>query len=304
METYNFIADDDTRLDKFLSDRLDLSRSHIQKLIDGQNITVDKKYVKSNYKLKIGQKIFVNVPTPKSIDIVPQNIPLDIVYEDSHLLVVNKPQNMVVHPAAGNYEGTLVNALLYHCKGSLSGINGVIRPGIVHRIDKDTSGLLLVAKDDETHIGLSEQIKEHTLTRKYIALVHGNLKNDEGVIDAPIGRHPNDRKKMCITEKNSKNAVTYYKVLKRFKEYTFIECRLKTGRTHQIRVHTASIGHPVLGDKTYGLKKEKYNLNGQLLHAKLLGFVHPITNEYMEFETDIPERFEKFLKNVDKYEIF
>lgn len=304
METYNFIADDDTRLDKFLSDRLDLSRSHIQKLIDGQNITVDEKYVKSNYKLKIGQKIFVNVPTPKSIDIVPQNIPLDIVYEDSHLLVVNKPQNMVVHPAAGNYEGTLVNALLYHCKGSLSGINGVIRPGIVHRIDKDTSGLLLVAKDDETHIGLSEQIKEHTLTRKYIALVHGNLKNDEGVIDAPIGRHPNDRKKMCITEKNSKNAVTYYKVLKRFKEYTFIECRLKTGRTHQIRVHTASIGHPVLGDKTYGLKKEKYNLNGQLLHAKLLGFVHPITNEYMEFETDIPERFEKFLKNVDKYEIF
>lgn len=296
METYTFIADENIRLDKFLSEKLDLSRSHIQKLIDNQNITVENNFIKSNFKLKIGQEIFVNVPEPEVIDVIPQDIPLDIVYEDSHLLVVNKPQNMVVHPAAGNYDKTLVNALLYHCKGSLSGINGVIRPGIVHRIDKDTSGLLLVAKDDETHIGLSEQIKEHTLTRKYIAIVHGNLKNDEGVIDAPIGRHPNDRKKMCITEKNSKNAVTYYKVLERFTEYTFIECRLKTGRTHQIRVHTASIGHPVLGDKTYGIKKEKYNLNGQLLHAKLLGFVHPITNKYMEFETDIPERFEKFLK--------
>ena len=296
METYTFSADENIRLDKYLSDKLDLSRSHIQKLIDSQNVTVDQKTVKPNYKLKIGQDICVNVPKPENIDIVPQDIPLDIVYEDKHLLVVNKPQNMVVHPAAGNYEGTLVNALLYHCNGSLSGINGVIRPGIVHRIDKDTSGLLLVAKDDETHIGLSEQIKEHTLTRKYIALVHGNFKNDGGVVDAPIGRHPNDRKKMCITEKNSKNAVTYYKVLDRFTEYTFIECRLKTGRTHQIRVHMASIGHPVLGDKTYGVKKEKYNLNGQLLHAKLLGFIHPVTKQYMEFETDIPERFEKFLK--------
>ena len=296
METYTLSADENIRLDKYLSDKLDLSRSHIQKLIDSQNVTVDQKTVKPNYKLKIGQDICVNVPKPENIDIVPQDIPLDIVYEDNHLLVVNKPQNMVVHPAAGNYEGTLVNALLYHCNGSLSGINGVIRPGIVHRIDKDTSGLLLVAKDDETHIGLSEQIKEHTLTRKYIALVHGNFKNDGGVVDAPIGRHPNDRKKMCITEKNSKNAVTYYKVLDRFTEYTFIECRLKTGRTHQIRVHMASIGHPVLGDKTYGVKKEKYNLNGQLLHAKLLGFIHPVTKQYMEFETDIPERFEKFLK--------
>ena len=203
---------------------------------------------------------------------------------------------MVVHPAAGNYEGTLVNALMYHCGSSLSGINGVIRPGIVHRIDKDTSGLLLVAKDDFTHNGLAEQIKAHTLTRKYIALVHGNFRRDEGTVDAPIGRHPTDRKKMCITNKNSRNAVTHYRVLERFGEYTFVECRLETGRTHQIRVHMASIGHPVLGDKTYGVKKEKYNLNGQLLHAKLLGFVHPATGEYLEFETPVPERFEKFLR--------
>ena len=297
MEKFNYIADESIRIDKFIASKLEgVTRSHIQKLIDDGCITVDGKSVKSNHKLKIGQSIDVALPEAKQLDVVAEDIALDIVYEDEHMLVVNKPQNMVVHPAAGNYEGTLVNALMHHCGDSLSGINGVIRPGIVHRIDKDTSGLLLVAKDDATHIGLSEQIKEHSLTRKYIAIVHGNFKNDEGTVDAPIGRHPTDRKRMCITEKNSKNAVTHYRGLQRFMEYTLVECKLETGRTHQIRVHMASLGHPVMGDKTYGVKKEKYNLSGQLLHAKIVGFIHPITKEYMEFETDIPERFMKFLK--------
>lgn len=295
----NFIADENIRIDKFLADRLDgVTRSRIQHLVEDGCVTVDGKTVKPNHKLKCGQNVRVEMPEAKEADIKPEDISLDIVYEDEHLLVVNKPQDMVVHPAAGNYEGTLVNALLHHCGDSLSGINGVIRPGIVHRIDKDTSGLLLVAKDDITHNGLAAQIKEHSLTRKYVALVHGNFRQDEGTVNAPIGRHPTDRKKMCITEKNSKNAVTHYKVLQRFMEYTLVECRLETGRTHQIRVHMASLGHPVMGDKTYGIKKEKYNLKGQLLHAKLLGFVHPVTGEYMEFETDIPERFEKFLKKT------
>lgn len=296
MKVNNFAAEENIRIDKFLADKLEgITRSRIQKLVQDGYVTVDGHTVKSNYKLKSGQNISVTVPDAKTADVKAEDISLDIVYEDDHLLVVNKPQNMVVHPAAGNYEGTLVNALLHHCGDSLSGINGVIRPGIVHRIDKDTSGLLLVAKDDITHNGLARQIKEHSLTRKYIAIVHGNFRQDEGTVDAPIGRHPTNRKKMCITEKNSRNAVTHYKVLKRFNEYTFVECRLETGRTHQIRVHMASIGHPVLGDKTYGVKKEKYNLSGQLLHAKLVGFVHPVTGEYMEFETDIPERFKKFL---------
>lgn len=296
MKVNNFAAEENIRIDKFLADKLEgITRSRIQKLVEDGYVTVDGHTVKSNYKLKSGQNVSVTVPDAKTADVKAEDISLDIVYEDDHLLVVNKPQNMVVHPAAGNYEGTLVNALLHHCGDSLSGINGVIRPGIVHRIDKDTSGLLLVAKDDITHNGLARQIKEHSLTRKYIAIVHGKFRQDEGTVDAPIGRHPTNRKKMCITEKNSRNAVTHYKVLKRFNEYTFVECRLETGRTHQIRVHMASIGHPVLGDKTYGVKKEKYNLNGQLLHAKLVGFVHPVTGEYMEFETDIPERFKKFL---------
>ncbi len=296
LKKINYIADENIRIDKFIASKLDgVTRSHIQKLIDEGNVTVDGKSVKSNHKLKMGQDIEVTLPEAKQLDVKAEKIDLDIVYEDEHMLVVNKPQNMVVHPAAGNFEGTLVNALMHHCGDSLSGINGVIRPGIVHRIDKDTSGLLLVAKDDVTHIGLSEQIKEHSLTRKYIAIVHGNFKNDEGTVDAPIGRHPTDRKKMCITEKNSKNAVTHYRVLQRFMEYTLVECKLETGRTHQIRVHMASLGHPVMGDKTYGVKKEKYNLSGQLLHAKIVGFIHPVTKEYMEFETEIPERFMKFL---------
>ena len=297
MKKINYVADENLRIDKFIAAHMDgVTRSHIQKLIDEGNVLVDGKVIKSNYKLKVGQNIEFTIPEAKQLDVKAEEIELDIVYEDEHMLVVNKPQNMVVHPAAGNYEGTLVNALIHHCGDSLSGINGVIRPGIVHRIDKDTSGLLLVAKDDETHIGLSEQIKEHSLTRKYIAIVHGNFKNDEGTVDAPIGRHPTDRKRMCITEKNSKNAVTHYRVLQRFMEYTLVECKLETGRTHQIRVHMASLGHPVMGDKTYGGKKEKYNLSGQLLHAKIVGFVHPITKEYLEFETEIPERFKKFLK--------
>lgn len=301
MEKFSYTANENIRVDKFVAANLEgVTRSHIQKLIDEGNVLVDGKGVKSNYKLKWGQSVEVCIPEAKPLDVKAEDIELDIVYEDRHMLVVNKPQNMVVHPAAGNYEGTLVNALMHHCGDSLSGINGVIRPGIVHRIDKDTSGLLLVAKDDVTHIGLAEQIKEHSLTRKYIAIVHGNFKNDEGTVDAPIGRHPTDRKRMCITEKNSKDAVTHYRVLQRFTEYTLVECKLETGRTHQIRVHMASLGHPVLGDKTYGVKKEKYNLSGQLLHAKIVGFIHPVTKEYMEFETDIPERFENFLNKTPR----
>lgn len=296
MQKHSITAAQAERIDKVIIGELpELSRSYAQKLIADGHVTVNEKTVKANYKTKAGDSIELSVPDPVALDILPEDIPLDIVYEDSHLLVVNKPQGMVVHPAAGNYSGTLVNALVQHCGDSLSEINGVIRPGIVHRIDKDTSGLLLVAKDNQTHIGLSQQIKAHSLTRKYIALAHGTIRQDEGTIDKPIGRHQTDRKKMCVTDKNARHAVTHYKVLGRYNGYTFVECKLETGRTHQIRVHLASIGHPVLGDKTYGIKKEKYNLTGQLLHAKLLGFIHPVTGEYMEFETAIPERFQKFL---------
>ncbi len=288
------------RVDKFISESVEgLTRSHVQKLIEEGNVTVDGKGVKANARLKDGQAVEIIIPAPAKLETEPEDIPLDIVYEDSYMLVVNKPQGMVVHPAAGNYSGTLVNALLAHCGDSLSEINGVIRPGIVHRIDKDTSGLLLVAKNNEAHISLAEQIKEHSLTRKYIALVHGNIKTDEGVIDAPIGRHPTDRKKMCITDKNSRNAVTHYKVLGRYNGYSFIECRLETGRTHQIRVHMASKGHPVIGDPVYGPKKSKYSEKGQLLHAKTVGFIHPMTKEYMEFSTEIPDRFLKYVRKED-----
>ena len=227
-----------------------------------------------------------------------ENIPLDIVYEDNDLLVVNKPKGMVVHPAAGNYDGTLVNALLYHCGDSLSGINGVLRPGIVHRIDKDTSGLLIVAKNDESHKFLSGQIKEHSFTREYEAVVWGSVREDEGTVNAPIGRNPNDRKKMCITQKNSKEAVTHYSVIARYKGYTHIRCVLETGRTHQIRVHMASLGHPVAGDLVYGVKNEKVAFEGQCLHAKKIGFVHPATGEYMEFDSELPEYFKNFLTKL------
>ena len=287
------------RVDKFIADSdLGLSRSAAVGLIEKELVTVNGSVVNKKYKLSGGDAIEVNVPDPVAYEAKAENIPLDIVYEDEYLLVVNKPKGMVVHPAAGNYDGTLVNALLYHCGDSLSGINGVMRPGIVHRIDKDTSGLLIVAKNDFAHSSLAEQIKEHSFTREYEAVVFGNLKDDSGTVDAPIGRNPNDRKKMCITQKNSKNAVTHYTVIDRYKGYTHINCKLETGRTHQIRVHMAYLGHPVAGDKVYGVKSEKVSFEGQCLHAKKIGFIHPKTSEYMEFDSDLPEYFEKFLNKL------
>lgn len=293
-----------TRLDVFLTEYFkDLTRSRIQKLIADGEVTVNQSATKANTKLKIGDVVEVNIPEPKETQLQAEEIPLDIVYEDKHMLVVNKPQGMVVHPAAGNYCGTLVNALMAHCGDNLSGINGEIRPGILHRIDKDTSGLLLVAKDDKAHLGLSEQIKAHSLTREYICLVHGRIKEDSGTIDAPIGRDPKDRKKMTITHKNSKNAVTHFFVLERFEKYTLVKCRLETGRTHQIRVHMSKNGHPIVGDPVYGRKKEEFKLKGQLLHAWKVGFIHPITGEYMEFEREVPEYFECVLESLRRRSI-
>ncbi|MDO5448264.1 MAG: RluA family pseudouridine synthase [Clostridia bacterium] len=276
----------------------DMTRSAAQKLITNGDVVVNDEVVSKNYKVRSGDIVKVTIPDPVLLDVKPENIPLDIVYEDDDLLVVNKPKGMVVHPAPGNADGTLVNALMYHCSGSLSGINGVIRPGIVHRIDKDTSGLLIVAKNDAAHLGLAEQIKEHSFTRCYRAVVHGNIKDDEGTIDAPIGRNPKDRKKMAVTTSNSRNAVTHFKVLERFGNFTYVECRLKTGRTHQIRVHMAYKGHPVAGDLVYGPKNTPTEMNGQCLHAGLIGFIHPRTGEYLEFEAPLPDYFEKFLKKL------
>lgn len=288
------------RIDKFLADKLtDFTRSRIKNLTLGGNVSVNGISVtKANYKLKPGDEICINLPEAEETEIIAENIPLDIVYEDDDMLVVNKMQGMVVHPAAGNYSGTLVNALLWHCGSSLSGINGEKRPGILHRIDKDTSGLLLVAKNDKAHNFLSEQIKAHSLTRAYKALVHGNIKSDTGRIDAPIGRHPSDRKKMTVTYNNSRDAVTNYNVLERFGKYTFAECILETGRTHQIRVHMSKNGHPIVGDKTYGVKKEEFNLKGQLLHAYKVGFIHPSSREYMEFTSELPDYYIKVLKTL------
>lgn len=288
-----------TRVDKLLADSMDgFTRSGIQHLLSEGNVTCGAKPITKNYKCREGDEIKVFVPDAKPLDVEAQDIPLDIVYEDEYLLVVNKPKGMVVHPANGNYDGTLVNALMHHCGDSLSGINGVIRPGIVHRIDKDTSGLLIVAKTDAAHIGLAEQIKEHSFTRAYEAVVYGNIKDDEGTICQPIGRNPKDRKKMAVVYTNSKLATTHYKVLQRFGNFTHIRCVLETGRTHQIRVHMAFIGHPIAGDSVYGPKKVITELNGQCLHAKQIGFVHPITKEYMEFESDLPEYFTKFLTKL------
>ena len=291
------------RLDKYLSDKLeDMTRSYLKKLIsDDKAVLVNGNPAKPNYKLKPGDIIELAVPEPIELEIKAENIPLDIVYEDNDMLVVNKPQGMVVHPAAGNYTGTLVNALLYHCGDSLSGINGEKRPGIVHRIDKDTSGLLLVAKNNNAHQKLSSQIKEHSLTRAYKALVHGNIKQDSGRIDAPIGRHPSDRKKMTITDKNSREAVTNFRVLERYGRYTFVECILETGRTHQIRVHMSKNGHPIVGDKTYGVKKEEFNLAGQLLHAYKVGFIHPVSGEYMEFVSELPDYYMNVLDRLRNF---
>ncbi len=292
------------RIDKYLSqdENLCMTRNSIQKLIDSSNIIVNNKIVDKKYKVKINDKIIVNIPDAVSPDITAENIPLDIVYEDNDLLVVNKPKGMVVHPAPGNYSGTLVNALMYHCGNSLSGINGVIRQGIVHRIDKNTSGLLIVAKNDISHKHLANQIKEHSFKRKYQAVVYGNLKDDEGTIDAPIGRHPVDRKKMAITYKNSKPAITHYKVLERYDGFTHIELILETGRTHQIRVHMSSIGHSVAGDDVYGVKKVITSLQGQCLHAYYIGFVHPVTNKWLEFSAPLPEYFTDFLSKLRKQE--
>ncbi len=292
------------RLDVFLANETqNLTRSRIQKLISDGHITVNQKPQKANFRLKAGDEVEVFVPEPKSAEIMAQEIPLDIVYEDKHMLVVNKPQGMVVHPAAGNFDKTLVNALMAHCGDNLSGINGELRPGILHRIDKDTSGLLLVAKDDRAHLGLAAQIKEHSLTREYLCLVHGKIKADSGCIDAPIGRDEKDRKKMTITQKNSRNAVTHFFVIERFDKYTFVRCRLETGRTHQIRVHMSKNSHPIVGDAVYGKKKEEFKLNGQLLHAHMVGFVHPITNEYMEFSREIPEYFKEVLETLRRRQL-
>ncbi len=287
------------RIDKFLDEMMpDFSRSYLQKLIKGGHVLVKGATVKPNYRLNGDEEIRVEIPEDVPLDILPENIPLDILYEDQDLLVVNKPKGMVVHPAAGHYEHTLVNALLYHCEGQLSGINGVLRPGIVHRIDRDTTGSLLVCKNDMAHRALAEQLKEHSINRRYRAIVWGNLKEDEGTVDAPIGRHPVDRKKMAINRQNGKEAVTHYRVLQRFSRFTYIECRLETGRTHQIRVHMASIGHPLLGDEVYSSAKSPYTLEGQCLHAMTLGFVHPRTGEYIECTAPLPEYFEHLLQTM------
>lgn len=287
------------RIDKFISDNAEmLTRSAVQGLIGKNAVTADGKAVSKNYKIRGTETIEVEIPDAEPMDAVPENIPLDIVYEDEDLLVVNKPKGMVVHPAHGNYHGTLVNALLYHCGNSLSGINGVIRPGIVHRIDKNTSGLLIVAKNDKAHLHLAEQIKAHSFTREYEAIVSGSLKQESGTVDAPIGRHKTDRKKMCVTAENSRNAVTHYSLIRQFGGYAHIKCRLETGRTHQIRVHMAYIGNAVLGDDVYG--KAYKGIEGQCLHARKIGFIHPTTEEYMEFSSDLPDYFTAILNKLEK----
>lgn len=285
-----------SRLDKWLADETELTRSALQKLITDGNITVNGKTVPKNYLLRENDCVDVEIPEPRELDVLPEDIPIDIVYQDDYLLVVNKPKGMVVHPAAGNYSGTLVNALMHHCKGNLSSINGVIRPGIVHRIDKNTSGLLIVAKTDVAHTHLAEQIKAHSFTREYEAILCGHLKEGEGTVDAPIGRHHTDRKKMCVTDRNSKNAVTHYSVIEKLDKHDYVRLRLETGRTHQIRVHMSYIGHSVLGDDVYG--KAVKDFEGQCLHARKIGFIHPITNQYMEFDSELPEYFTKQLKKL------
>ena len=285
------------RLDKYLMSQLDYSRSKIQKMIETENILVNAKATKNNYNLKNGDKIFINTDYREEVDIVPENIPLDIYYEDDDVLVVNKPSGMVVHPAPGNYSGTLVNALMYHCNNNLSSVNGKIRPGIVHRIDADTSGLLLVAKNDFAHNFIADKLSRKEIYRKYIALVQGVIEEDTATIDAPIGRDKNNRKKMCVTADNSKNAITHIRVLERYQTSTLIECVLETGRTHQIRVHLAYINHPVVNDPVYGYNKLDDKDFGQMLHAETIGFEHPRTHKYLEFTSPVPKRFQEILED-------
>ena len=304
METLNFNITEENnniRIDRYLAEQCpDLSRSYIQKLVKDGAVFVNNRQVKANYKVQPQDQVILTIPDMQVPDILPENIPLDILYEDQWLLVVNKPKDMVVHPSAGHMKGTLVNAVMAHCGEHLSGINGVLRPGIVHRIDKDTTGALLICKDDTVHRDLAEQLKVHSIKRRYRAIVQGNLKEDQGTVDAPVGRHPTDHKKMAVNYKNGKEAVTHYQVLERFGNATYIECRLETGRTHQIRVHMASLGHPLLGDTIYGSSKNPYHLQGQALHAMILGFVHPITREYLEFQAPLPEYFIKLLDKLRK----
>ncbi|AEF94112.1 pseudouridine synthase, RluA family [Desulfotomaculum nigrificans CO-1-SRB] len=301
MDSYLFEVDQEnakSRLDVFLSGQChDLSRSYIQRLIEEGQVTVNDLPTKANYKLRVGDRVAVEVPPAEELQVVPEPIPLDIYYEDNDVIVVNKPRGMVVHPAEGNTSGTLVNALLYHCR-DLSGINGVLRPGIVHRLDKDTSGLIMVAKNDLAHNSLAQQLKDRTVTRRYRALVHNNIREEVGTVNAPIGRDPRDRQRMAVVERNSKPAVTHYRVLERFGQYTLVECRLETGRTHQIRVHMAYIGHPVVGDPKYGPTKPHFDLDGQLLHAGVLGFKHPTTGQYLEFTAPLPDIFEQVLHKL------
>lgn len=298
---FEFNEKEQIRLDKFLSEQFpEQSRSYLQKLIRDGNVLIDGKCVKSGFSLNKGNKISIEFPEPTELEIEPQKMDLEIVYEDDDVILINKPKGMVVHPAPGHIRDTLVNGLLYHCRENLSGINGVLRPGIVHRIDRDTTGILIVCKNDLSHQSIAEQLKEHSITRKYRALVHGNLKDEEGIIRGAIGRHPVDRKKMAINERTGKPAVTHYRVLARYGSYTYIECVLETGRTHQIRVHMASIGHPLVGDEVYGPAKCPFKLQGQCLHAMVLGFVHPRTGQYMEFSADLPEYFQALLKKIAK----
>lgn len=304
-EILEFLVDENgagERLDKVIDANVSqVTRSYAQKIIKENGVAVGGIIVTDkNYKVKVGQKITIALPEPEILALTPEDIPIDIVYEDDDLLIVNKAKGIVVHPAAGNLGGTLVNALMHHCGGRLSSINGTIRPGIVHRIDKDTSGLLIVAKNDFAHKSLADQIKSHDFSREYEAVVYGSLKNDEGTVDAPIGRNKNDRKKMAVTCENSKNAITHYKVLNRYGGFTHVRLRLETGRTHQIRVHMAHIGHPVAGDPVYGPKKIIKSLNGQCLHAKHIGFVHPRSLKYIEFESDLPDYFKDFLSTIKK----
>lgn len=305
MQEFHFLITEEyesERLDKALSELTDdtVSRTYLQKLIKENHVCVNEKAQKASYKLKVDDTVSFNIPDQEEPDIIPQDMSLDILYEDEDVIVVNKPKDMVVHPAAGHFEHTLVNGLLFHCKDSLSGINGVLRPGIVHRIDKDTTGSIIACKNDFAHKAIAEQLKEHSITRKYRAICAGIIKEESGTIDAPIGRDEKDRKKMAVNHKNGKRAVTHYRVLERFKDYTYIECQLETGRTHQIRVHMASIGHPLLGDSVYSSRKWPFSLDGQTLHAYILGFTHPNSGKYIETEAPLPPYFVHLLDKLRK----